>query len=240
MNYENAQKIYENSRKRKLANNTYLEKNDDGSYAIRLHSTQIIKFYPNKTVLNSGGYRTVTTKARLNEFTMFDISQNRGIWYIRKNWQDQNSVVFADGITYENGEWLGQEENPGKIGELRKQAKQYAKDFVGALFAGKVPKPNAGDCWYCSMIVQSPSKDAGRSLGEVTGQDHIVSHFKEKYYVPSLMVNAIKVFPISRAAEDCIARLWDNVKPAECFIDVGKRQIESAIKRFCFRLLQTA
>lgn len=241
MNYEQAQKMYENSRKRKLTNNTYLEKNDDGSYAIRLHKTQIIKLYPGKTVLNSGGYRTVTTKARLNEFTMFDVIQNKGIWYVRKNWMDDAVVVFADGITYENGEWTGQGENPDKMRELRKQAKQYAKDYTKALFAGDVPKPNAGDCFYCSMIVQPPSIDAGRSLGEVAGGgDHIVSHIEEKYYVPSLLVNAIRVFPVSIAAKDCIARLWDGETPWEFFADAGRRQIESAIRRHCFRLLGTA
>lgn len=237
MDYAQAQKIFETSRKRKLANNTYLEKNTDGSYAIRLHSTQVIKFYPEKTVLYSGGYRTVTTKARLNEFTEFSVWQKAGIWYIAARVVSAPEIVFADGITYhKNTGWQDVGENPKKISKLRKQAKQYAKDFVIALFAGKVPKPGNGDCWYCLMF-DNANSEHNAGMGN---RSHIISHIKEKYYVPSLLVNAVKIFDISRAAEDCIARLWSNEQPAEFFTDIGKQQIESSVRRYCYRQLQTA
>jgi len=242
MNYEQAEKMFETSRKRKLSNNTYLEKNGNESYAIRLHSTQIVRFYPEKTVLDSGGYKTLTTKTRLNEFSPFDVIQKAGVWYVRQNYKDKDVVVFADGIEYNHKtkKWCGVGENPKKTNKLRKQVKKYAKDFVVALFAGKVPKPGAGDCFYCFMVVTSPKKDAGKTLGEVTNGDHIVSHIKEKYYVPSLCVNACKMFAVSRVAWWCLQELWENEPVPDCFVGVAKIQIESAIRRYCYRQLNMA
>lgn len=51
---------------RKIANNTTLERHGE-CIALRLHSTVIVSWTPDDVVmLNSGGYRTVTTKARMN------------------------------------------------------------------------------------------------------------------------------------------------------------------------------
>jgi len=247
MNYLDAKKMFETSRKRKLGNNTYLEGNDDGSFAIRLHGTQIVKFYPDKTVFNSDGYMTMTTKARINEFSDFYIIQQKGIWYFLRDSlgykTPQNEwIVFSDNISYnhETNKWQGVGENPKKMEKLRKKVKQYAKDFVVALFAGKVPTPGAGDCFYCGMVVTSPAKDAGKSLGEVTDGDHILSHIDERYYVPSLCMNACKMFPVSKVAWWTLRELWEGKTASNCFADVAKDQIESSIKRYCYRQLKMA
>ena len=55
-------------KRRKLANNTYLYERMGTDYAIRLHSTDIITLHADGTyTLNTGGWDTVTTKARLND-----------------------------------------------------------------------------------------------------------------------------------------------------------------------------
>lgn len=55
------------TKRRKLANNTYLEEAEDGAFAIRLHSTRIVTFYESGRIkLDTGGWRTVTTKDRIN------------------------------------------------------------------------------------------------------------------------------------------------------------------------------
>jgi hypothetical protein len=64
--------------RRKLANNTYLERNyeryrlhteQDPYIAVRLHNTEIIRFYPDGRVrVNTGGWNTITTRDRLNRF----------------------------------------------------------------------------------------------------------------------------------------------------------------------------
>lgn len=112
MNYEQAKIMYETTRKRKLVNNTYLVKNLDGSYAVVLHGNQIIRFYPDKTILSSCGWYTVTTKDRLNKFTEFNVWQRDFVWYIGKYCEpgcEKNAVtaamLFKDGITYQNGKF---------------------------------------------------------------------------------------------------------------------------------------
>jgi hypothetical protein len=72
-------------RGRKRANigpNTSL-KMDDKEVIIALYTTAIVRFRPDGTVvLNSGGYRTVTTKDRLNRATPFRVTQARSRWYV--------------------------------------------------------------------------------------------------------------------------------------------------------------
>lgn len=259
MNYQTYKTQYKTTRKRKLANNTYLVKGDN-YYAIELHGSQIIKFYPDKTVLSSCGWRTVTTKARLNEFSGFNIWQIKGIWYIgqycasgcEKSFNTA-SVVFADDITFTykkngSGKWSNTGPKPEKTQKLRKQVKQYAKDFVKALFTGQVPKPSSSDCWYCGMVTEDHTP-----LGEaIKDQSHISNHIKENYFVPSLCVNACKTFGVSVAAQSCLAVLWndkynDSEWPSttketnlKFYSDIAKPQIESAIRRYCYRQLKTA
>ena len=78
----------------RLGNNTYLETIKERVYedghipeertviAVRLHSTYIVKFYENgKVTLHTGGWQTVTTKDRINEFITGRIYQKNHDWY---------------------------------------------------------------------------------------------------------------------------------------------------------------
>src|ERR1700757_3502505 len=107
MNYQeaNAKLTGRNQQRRKLANNTYLERREDGRIAVRLHDTNIITYLPNGDVeLSAGGrWRTVTTKARMNEYTPygFSISQRKGQWYVvthDEKYKWTNLALFEDGI----------------------------------------------------------------------------------------------------------------------------------------------
>jgi hypothetical protein len=74
---------------RKIANNTWLIRRDDDKIALRLHSTDIATFNKDGTyVVSMDGWNTVTTKARLREYTNSNISSNRGDLYI-------NGVPFS-------------------------------------------------------------------------------------------------------------------------------------------------
>ena len=179
-----------NGRKsRKIANNTYLRKEESGNIVVRLHSTDIITFTPDDLVtLNSGGWKTVTTKARMNEFSPFQIAQEKGVWVVANPKPKPNTsawdspLLYADGITMDTrtGDVLGAGERD-KETELRKRIGKYAKQYVEALYAGKIPKPSGKDCWIC--------------LGMVPGdKGHLISHLEENYFVPSLIVNAVKQF----------------------------------------------
>ena len=84
---------------RLLKGNTVVYRNtfDDNVY-IRFHTTDILKFDGDGNVtLNSGGWRTRATKARLNEFqSVVYIYQEDYTWYIRL--RNGKVVEFYDGM----------------------------------------------------------------------------------------------------------------------------------------------
>jgi hypothetical protein len=83
-----------------VKNNTRLTEYEDGRRTLKLHNTDIITWTGDKIILNSGGYRTHTTKARINEFLPSNIRvyQKKYNWYIIKDNDDKNVIEFTDGI----------------------------------------------------------------------------------------------------------------------------------------------
>lgn len=78
-----------------------------GDVAIRLHGTDIIKTKANgDTVLNSGGWRTLTTKARINEFSRFVVVQEKYNWYVQVGGYTGQLIPFYDGITFDRNDVL--------------------------------------------------------------------------------------------------------------------------------------
>ena len=106
MNFTEAKKLFDTARNKEtgkpIANNTRLIKIDDETYAIRLHDTNVVTFHKNgKITLDSGGWRTHTTKERMNDAISehnFNIIQDKGLWYIGTGWNDTNKVLYEDGI----------------------------------------------------------------------------------------------------------------------------------------------
>jgi hypothetical protein len=84
------------SDRRKVANNTYLERRAD-DIALRLHNTDIMTASPDGWVtLNTGGWHTVTTKARLNAFMSFGrIYQKNFRWFFSGL---NEEIPFRDGM----------------------------------------------------------------------------------------------------------------------------------------------
>ena len=92
------------SKGKPIANNTRLHSCLDGSFEIKLHGHPIITIHPNHITLDSCGYKTMTTKARMNAFTdvgIYVIQRNYN-WYvtplpiIETEWAEE--VPFYDGI----------------------------------------------------------------------------------------------------------------------------------------------
>ena len=87
-----------------VCNNTTLTRYDpQGSITVRLHGHPIIVAEPNGEVtLSSCGYRTVTTKDRLNRFLPYGVRvwQENFRWYLHIYGQDVQE--FEDGITVRN------------------------------------------------------------------------------------------------------------------------------------------
>ena len=99
MTYEGAMKVLKGKRSRKVGNNTYLL--DKGAYvAVKLHKTEVVGLYADgSVVLNSGGWRTVTTKARMNEYAPCRVYSKKHVWYV--DVVDENgrrTVEFYDGM----------------------------------------------------------------------------------------------------------------------------------------------
>lgn len=186
MDYSTLKQKLGNRPRRKLGNNTYTETRDGGAIVIRLHDTDVLTFHPDgRTVVTSGDWQTVTTKARLNEYLPhgWSISQRQGIWY----W-DRLGVPFTDGDSIAADGTLRPQAKPDGVKhqqKLRRAILNYAK-----LCAAAVPLaiPSGGDCWHCAMTTED-----GQSLGDAC-QDtsHLQSHMDEEYVVPSLVFRALK------------------------------------------------
>jgi hypothetical protein len=82
-----------------VRNNTRLTEYVDGRRTLRLHATDVLTWKPDGViVLNSGGYRTHTTKERLNAFLPDSIRvyQKNYSWYVRQD--GKKDIDFVDGL----------------------------------------------------------------------------------------------------------------------------------------------
>ena len=63
---------------------------------VRLHLTDIIETLPDGRVrLNSGGWKTVTTKDRFNKYTPYRVWSDKGTWYVH---HEGAKAPFFDGM----------------------------------------------------------------------------------------------------------------------------------------------
>lgn len=85
---------------RKIANNTYIVSTGDDNISGRLHNTNIITWYTTGDIqINSGRYRTVTTKARLNAFlegTPWSIAAKRGEWFVHDSRSGEKQEFYDE------------------------------------------------------------------------------------------------------------------------------------------------
>lgn len=75
---------------------------ENGATIIRYHNTDIVSFTSDTVTLNSGGWRTATTKRRMNEVAEtfglgFQVWQHSGDWFVRR--PDGGEMPFADSMT---------------------------------------------------------------------------------------------------------------------------------------------
>ena len=61
---------------------------DNGYTCIRYHNTDVVKFNDKEIVLNSDGWRTMTTKTRMNQASSqfglnFGVFQSKGDWFVQ-------------------------------------------------------------------------------------------------------------------------------------------------------------
>ena len=190
-------------RARKLANNTFAYTTQDGRNVVRLHMTDIFEQLPDGRLrITSGGYKTVTTKARLNDQMRkhgYGVVSGYGSWAVVDG--KGGNVPFFDGMVLPDafsGRGLAKAQ---KIGERETKLKADIKSFVlKTLPSDKpMPQPDNGDCWYCWMFdkVEPVTKQGfvGPSADKparVLDNDHLIEHIEEGYMHGSLIVNAMR------------------------------------------------
>lgn len=75
---------------------TSVERIDATTVSLRYHGTRVVDYRPDGTcVLRSGGWRTVTTKSRLNAFSPARVCQRDFSWYLVVG-PDRLTVDFHD------------------------------------------------------------------------------------------------------------------------------------------------
>lgn len=232
MNYKEAREILDTKRgdknSKKVANNTYLKRYEDGTIAIRLHKTDIIQYKPNGSIhLHTGGWKTVTTKARMNDFLprQYGIMQEKGVWYVHLTSEFNKDLAFKDGIKLTKSTKPSVksvlEANKKKTNRTITQIKKYADRYVDALFDGKVPAPSGSDCWNCSIMY---NKDNDQ-------KDHYESHLSSMYFVPSLMVNALEEMGASNIEKQIVGNIW-NVGASKDFGIFGKDRLKQTLVKY--------
>lgn len=85
-----------NAKRRKVGNNTYAEILHDNSVGIMLHSTYVVKIHPDNTyTLQTGGWQTVTTKDRINQYSPVRVYQRKYEWFVNLNGKE---YPFMEGM----------------------------------------------------------------------------------------------------------------------------------------------
>lgn len=241
---------------------TRLQYRANGDIAVKYHKTDVVTYKPNgDIILNSGGYRTMTTKSRMNEYVPYFIGdaclhvyQQDSVWYMGR-WAG-GRLLFQDGITIHPDGNISGAGNLGdvkKIQKLKKRIRKYARDFIDALVASDVPPPSLGDCWYCTLrpavvedVQVSPYKGKSASefydggsvpMGEAFGDtDHLTSHMGDKYYVPSLLTRAMEVIPTSNSMQWALRDAWaPDANPDKLWLNVEQYRLYKVLYRYMYR-----
>ena len=222
MNYSEALELIDSNprlKRRKLAHNTYLERRKGGELAVRLHDTDVVTMLPDNTFrLDSGGWRTVTTKERINRFSPARLSQEKRVWYLFTNGCDTR-VLFDDGVVIDgSGQVVSGAGSPDKEKAIRKEINA----FIGELKKLKtLPEPGGGDCWGCSMVAADGSRPMCGGC--------VVDHIKEKYIHGSLILRALQEKGITSTG---IGRYWQRFNEGDKW---GRASVIRAVRDLCWR-----
>lgn len=245
--YQDAKNYLQGKKSRPYAHNTRIvvDTLDLGHDVITVtyHNNPVVNFFPDGTVTYSScGWKTPTTKERINWFLPdgFYLYQEKSVWYLSQGlrWDNNSGTrhIWADGIAIKNGQVYnaGIEDNSK---QTIKAIKKFVDGYIKALLAMEVEHPSAGDCWYCLMQTTD-----GQNLGEqINNTEHILSHFEESYYVPSLLSNAFKYNNrLSIMTQDGIARLMRGESISEWQASIVERDVKACMTSYLKHLLGVA
>ena len=144
--YGACEKFYKGkTRTGKIAHNTWVIDASDTpgemAYGIVYHRTRIVKFsVDERAVLNTGGWRTSTTKARLNACG-FNVWQEVGNWYLTVR---DITYDFVDGIEILSDGTVLAPDNSGPAiwADVAKDRREYNRQRRAIRAASRANNPN--------------------------------------------------------------------------------------------------
>lgn len=187
-------------RSKPIENHTRVEKVDEDTFAIRLHQTNVVLIHRDGTyTLNTGGWHTVTTKARISHYGPVLIGSKRGRWFVYgPGWSERGP--FFDGIRISiEGEILNPrpvdvEARAAKETDVAKAAiKKYVELYIAAgkeqiyVDAMESYPEGAVSCWDCG----NPTM-AGRTTEGGDPAEHLRRHLVLPEFPPELLHTAMK------------------------------------------------
>lgn len=147
---------------------------------LRYQDTDIIFWNVDGSItLDTGGWRTSTTKARFNEHLIgMSVWQSKGVWTLNVG---GNIHEYYDGIVINADRTVISVDTveSDRVKDLTKRINAFCK-----LVTVPLPAPSAGDCFLCMFEKES--------TGEGWNNDHILSHFEEGYMHGTLLCNAMR------------------------------------------------
>lgn len=185
-----------------IANNTIEITLLNDTKIIRLHNTNIVTFATDgKIILNSGNWRTLTTKQRINSFIgdyNLAIVQRNYSWKLTKYSTSSYCIIketsFFDGMiidTNNDCKIINLVNNPHKkmsnqsINNLKKKIKAYCN----ILDKIDIPLPSNGDCWHCLFREEKTQIPLGDYQKD---NSHLLMHLEDNYIHGSILINAMR------------------------------------------------
>ena len=126
--YEEAKSLFEHCRNQdrghKLAHKTYIHMKGR-SCAIRLHKTDIVIIRPDGTYrINTGGFRTTTTKRRMNSVLPCSIGLQHGVWCIGNSFLQDGMLVDQSGAV------IGKSIPAKDVVKIKRRVDKYCNQFI--------------------------------------------------------------------------------------------------------------
>ena len=218
---------------RPAENNTRVIRLDASTVGVRLHETIVIRFTGEGAItLDSGNWRTVTTKERMNAYLPMPwrVYSEKGQWRFY-NMQTRESWGYADGLTVlPDGTVTGtlppDKEREEK--ENRKAVKAYARGYVDALAKGQTDNDNP--CEECVDHFDD---------GRIPDTAHLWGHIRAKEY-PYTLSEYLTYTAHSPHLSSFARDTWypytlaGRIGEVDAWSSIAKRQYTRAIEQFLF------
>lgn len=238
--YDQAAAFLGNKSDRPFAHNTRITRCNHINNSVieaTYHGNVVARFFNGYTEYSSCGWKTPTTKERINWFLPegWGLYQEKSVWYLidrSGGWETASRYIFKDGIYITSDKQVGNAGDANQYDETKKLIKRikvYVDGWLDAFFAGNVPAPSNGDCWGCAMTSVTTGKT-------VMGSSHLVDHMDEQYYVPSLLMRAMEMYPVCELSKSVLYCVWGGgggiANSHQYYNDIFTRDVTRSLTRY--------